>query len=146
MSDLRTVFANFAGDLRQRGPSLEQDDGLQTAVVISLFTDRRADDTDVPPDGMRRGWWGDTFPTVPGDKIGSKLWLLAREKQLPAVVERARQYTKDALQWMVDDGIARAITVTAEIVRTGTLGLQIEIDRADKPVAKFRFDDFWRGA
>ncbi len=148
MSDIRTVFDDFASDFNVLGPSLENDDGLETAVVLSLFTDRRADDADVVPDGTlnRRGWWGDSFPKVDGDKIGSKLWLLAREKQLPAVMERAKQYAKEALQWLIDDGIARAVTVNAEIVRTGVLGLQIDIDRADKPVAKYRFDAFWRGA
>jgi phage gp46-like protein len=148
VSDIRTVFVDFAGDLTVSGPSLENDDGLETAVVISLFTDRRAKAGDPLPDGVlnRRGWWGDSFPSVAGDRIGSRLWMLAREKQLPSVLARAREYAIEALQWLIEDGVARAVNVTAEVVRNGVLGLSIEIVRSDKPVAMYRFDSFWSGA
>lgn len=148
MSDIRTAFIDFSGDLTVSGPSLETDDGLETAVVISLFTDRRAKDGDPLPDGVlnRRGWWGDSFPSVVGDQIGSRLWMLAREKQLPSVVARAREYALESLKWLIEDGIAREVKVVAEVVRTGVLGLDIEIVRSNQPVAKFRFDSFWKGA
>ena len=41
------------------------DDGLMTAVTVSLFTDRLAREDDPLPESMpgkepdRRGWWGD---------------------------------------------------------------------------------------
>lgn len=151
MADIRTSFTDFAADWAVDGASLAQDDGLETAIVISLFTDRRANDDDVLPSGGddRRGWWGDTFAEVDGDRIGSRLWLLAREKQLPEVLVRAKQYAEEALQWLIDDGIARAVYVTAEAVTTnapaGTLGLLIEVVRSARPVAQFRFDLFWKG-
>lgn len=151
MSDIRTTFAGFVGDFTLVGPSLDQDDGLQTAVMISLFTDRRALPGDPLPVSAqltgtpdRRGWWGDSFAEIPGDRIGSRLWLLSREKQLAAVLERAREYAFEALQWLIDDGVARAVNVTAEIVSNGVLGLAIEIVRADKPVAQYRFQRFWK--
>ena len=148
MSDIRTAFMDFAGDLVVSGPSLDNDDGLETAVVISLFTDRRANEGDPLPDGVvqRRGWWGDSHATVPADQIGSRLWLLCREKQLPSVLARAREYAREALEWMIEDGVARAVNVTAEIVSNGVLGLGIEIVRSDKPVARYRFESFWKGA
>jgi phage gp46-like protein len=147
MSDIRTVWRSFDGDWQVAGPRLDEDDGLETAVVISLFTDRRALRGDVLPEPKadRRGWWGDDFPDVPGDRIGSRLWLLSREKQLAAVLARAREYALEALQWLIDDGVARAVNVAAEVVREGVLGLGVEIRRADKPVAQYRFDLFWRG-
>lgn len=148
MSDLRAVFKDFSGDLVVSGPNLAEDDGLETAVVLSLFTDRRAEDGDPLPGNAedRRGWWGDSFPSAPGDRIGSRLWLLNREKQIPVVLTRAREYALEALQWLVDDGVARAINVTAEIVRAGVLGLGIEIVRSDAPVARYRFETFWKAA
>lgn len=148
MSDIRTVFRDFAGDLEISGGALAADDGLETAVVISLFTDRRAEPGDPLPDAGadRRGWWGDALADVPGDRIGSRLWLLAREKQTQATLARAREYAAEALRWMIEDGVARAVNVTAEIVRDGVLGLGIEIVRSDKPVVQYRFDSFWKGA
>lgn len=148
MSDIRTAFADFAGDWTLAKPGLKEDAGLETAVVLSLFTDRRAQAGDALPDGSagRRGWWGDHFAEVEGDRIGSRLWLLSREKQMPAVLARAREYALEALQWLIDDGIARAVNVEAEVVRNGVLGLRIEIVRSDAPVAQYRFETFWKGA
>lgn len=63
---------------------IKQADGLDTAVIISLFTDRRALEDDATPDFTenRRGWWGDTYDAQQRP-IGSRLWLLSREKQTP---------------------------------------------------------------
>jgi len=57
-------------------------DPLARAVIISLFTWRRANPDDVLPAGDdRQGWFGDTFAEVRGDRIGSRLWLLSRPEQ-----------------------------------------------------------------
>lgn len=144
MADIRTVFSDFSGDWRIVGPGFEEDDGLESAVVISLFTDRRAENDDEVDGEDRRGWWGDLFADVEGDRIGSRLWLLSREKQLPAVLIKAREYASEALQWLIDDGVASAVTVTTEIVRQGLLGLLVVIHRPAKPPIQFRFETFWK--
>ncbi|MEW6647182.1 MAG: phage GP46 family protein [Pseudomonadota bacterium] len=107
------------------GTDISTDMGLRTAVIVSLFTDARAETDDELPagDGDRRGSWDDP-------QRGSRLWLLAREKQTARTLERAREYAEEALAWLVEDGIARAVTVTAEWVRTGVLGLRVMIERA----------------
>lgn len=151
MSDIQTVWGpGFASDWAMAGPMLAEDAGLQTAVIISLFTDRHADDDDALPGDPqdKRGWWGDAFPVVGGDAIGSKLWLLERSKASSAAAARAEQYAADALAWLLEDGVARAVNVTAE-AQPGAggvgaiLALQVEILRSDKPPAQFRFDKFW---
>lgn len=147
MTDLRTTFVPFGGDLVQSAAGLETDEGLETAVAISLFTDRRADPDDVLPDNSanHRGWWGDSFADIEGDRIGSRLWLLHREKQRPVVLERAREYAREALRWLIDDGIARSVEVVAEFTSAGLLGLGISIARADAGPVRFRFETFWGG-
>jgi phage gp46-like protein len=145
VTDIRTVFRDLAGDWLVDGAVLADDDGVETAVVISLFTDRLAEPGDVPAGTSRRGWWGDAYAEVAGDRIGSRLWLLAREKQLPVVLRRAEEYAREALQWLIDDGVAREVSVTAEVVRDGVLGLRVEIARSGKPVASYRFERFWKG-
>lgn len=146
MGDIRTAFKDFSGDWQLLSPGLEEDAGLETAVVISLFTDRRAEaDDELPGGDDLRGWWGDALAEVEGDRIGSRLWLLSREKQLPQVLARAREYALEALQWLIEDGVASAVDVTAEIVRQGVLGLAVEIRRAGKPPVRYRFEQFWKG-
>lgn len=145
MGDIRTIWIDLVGDFSVGGPGLQEDDGLETAVVLSLFSDRRANLDDVLPDTSieRRGWWGDGFADVLGDRFGSRLWLLSREKQTDQVLERAREYAKEALAWLLEDGIAREVLVTAEVVRPGVLGLGIEIRRGDAAPVRYRFDSFW---
>lgn len=132
-------------DIGVAAGDLVLDDGLETSVIVSLFSDRRAEDSDALPDDHsdRRGWWGDAIGRVPGDRIGSRLWLLGREKQLPAVLPRAEEYAREALQWLIDDGIAAAVAVVASIPRTGVLGLAITIDRPQNTPVDFQFDFSW---
>ena len=142
--DIATNFDIEAGrsDYAVVNGSLESDADLQTAVIISLFTDRRAELDDILPDarGSLRGWWGDAMAPR---RIGSRLWLLSREKQLQEVVNRAQEYTEEALAWMTEDGIAQQITVVAEIVRSGVCGLSIQIDRNRAQPAVFRYELVW---
>ena len=132
------------------GPDCGMDTGdlvaentLRTAVILSLFLDRRANDDDILPNGSddRRGWWADTVAPMTdygigggnasGDCIGSRLWLLSREKQLAGVLERARHYAKEALAWMVEDGVATAVHVVATSPRQGWLALEVTITLPD---------------
>lgn len=115
-------------------------DPLTRAVVISLFTHRRADpddNADVP-----MGWWGDTWPAVANDRYGSKLWLLQRSKLTNALVNTVRTYLRDALQWMLDDGVVSRIDI--DIQRTGIseLSNQVVLWRRDGPVI-ISFSDLW---
>lgn len=145
--DLRTriVGDDLRCDWLLAAPQLDADDGLETAVVLSLFTDRLANPDDVLPDnsGHRRGWWGDSFADIDGDRIGSRLWLLSREKQLPVVLQRARGYAREALDWLIEDGIARNVEVDADFPRAGVLALAVTIFRAVDGPVRFRFETFW---
>lgn len=118
----------------------ENDDWLGSAVWMSLFTDRIAQQDDVIPNGEqdKRGWWGDTYAQRP---IGSRLWLLGREKQLPETVRRAEEYAQEALAWLVDDEVAKSVSVSAAWVRRGQLLLESEILKHDG--SKHRYQHIW---
>lgn len=100
-------------DIKRNGFVLVTDDTLETAVIISLFTDRRAQPDDELPgiDDSRRGWWGDILSDIEGDETGSWLWLLYREKTTDETLNRAREYCLDALQWLLEDRIAESVNV-----------------------------------
>lgn len=137
---------DLAGDFEIKDGDLVADDGLRSCVILSLFTDRQAEPGDVLPDGVndRRGWWADGAALVPADKFGSRLWLLARSKQTPDVLSRATEYSKEALQWLLDDRIAEAIEVTAEFLpqRRGYL-LGVIIARPGTDDVTYRFNQLW---
>lgn len=148
IDQLQIDDGQIAFELVMAGAAPATEDGLRTAVIISLFTDARADDDDTLPDGSsdRRGWWADTWPSVEGDATGSHLWLLAREKQLPAVLTRAQRYARAALQWLIDDGIASDVTVVASFPRVGVLLLEVAIERLVGGPVRYRFEQFWSDA
>lgn len=101
------------------------DDGLGTCLLISLFTDRRADAEEGLPAAERRGWVGDALSDLEGDRYGSHLWLLKRDKESEETRLRAEEYAAAALQWMLDDGVATSIEVEAQWVARGVLGLRV---------------------
>jgi phage gp46-like protein len=128
------------------GFDLARDDGLETAVIISLFTDRRATAEQIPVELRQddlRGYWGDLGSARPSDQTGSLLWLLAREKQLPQILGRAQQYCRDALAWMVEDLVATRVEVTAEFVAQGWMLILVDIFRPTGSPVRYRFNYEW---
>lgn len=145
MTDITTVWniSQSRGDWVLAGASLQSGDDLATAVYISLFTDRLATSSDVLPDasGDRRGWWGDLDNTVP---IGSRLWLLARSKLLPAVAVTAKGYIAEALKWLVDDGVVAAVQVdTALVAAPPMLTAQITLQQSNGATRALAFQWAW---
>ncbi|EEG7810647.1 hypothetical protein G3O23_003767 [Salmonella enterica] len=116
-------------------------DLLTRAVVISLFTWRRAERDDRTPQPY--GWWGDTWPAVQNDRIGSRLYLLKRRKLTNKTPQDAREYMQQALAWMTDDGVAARIDVTSERTGTDTLAAGVTIYQRDGVIHNITFDDIW---
>jgi phage gp46-like protein len=159
MADVRTAWnpdsAPWAADWLMDPPGLETDRDLESSVILSLFTDGLARADDVIPDGSddRRGWWGDTGPVgdqpePPEGPMGSRLWLLSREKATESTRVRAMQYAADALAWMTADGVAARVDVRAEWLDRagfppGTLGMLIRILRQDGTVYDARYAWAW---
>ena len=145
MNDIRLSFDPFAGgQISMAGNDLGTEDGLQTAVLISLFTDARLPDDRAPNDGSgdRRGWWPEELDAAP--KYGSLLWTLDRSKHSEETRRRAEEYAKEALQWLVDEKIAAAVSVVAEFVRRGVLGISIDIQRPGGGQVNYRYDYIWQ--
>ena len=146
MADAAMVMTENGGALVLSGFDLERDDGLETAVIISLFTDRRASNEQIPvelPQDDLRGYWGDISNATPSDQTGSLLWLLAREKQLPQVLSRAQQYCREALDWMVEDLVATSVEVTAQFVAQGWMLILVDIFRPSGSPVRYRFNYEW---
>jgi phage gp46-like protein len=127
MADITTITSsNGDSDWAVSGAALQSGGDLVTAILISLFTDAQAANDDVIPDGSsdRRGWWGNL-------QMGSKLWLLARAKQTDETLAQAQEYATDALAWLIEDGVASAVTVKAFWKARSFLVLVVQITRTD---------------
>lgn len=116
---------------------------LVRAVIISLFTWRRANADDALPGTERMGWWGDSFPVVPNDRIGSRLWLISRETLTPRTLQRAKRYAEEALVWLVSDGVAARVLVEVERLGLTTLVIGVRVFKSDGQPMDIRFPDVW---
>lgn len=130
MSDVALIFKGACIDLSVLSGQLQRDSGLETAVIISLFTDRRVTVEQLPDlSESQRGWWGDLLSDIDQDQIGSRLWTLDRSKRTTETLRLFEDYVKEALDWMIEDGIAQTVEATAFYTDNKSLGSDIKIAR-----------------
>jgi phage gp46-like protein len=104
--------ANGCADFAMSGAQLAVGNDLDTAVLISLFTNQVADPADLLPPGEgndARGWWADFYQS---DQIGSRLWQAFWRVHNQDTLNWARNTSSRALQWLIDDGVAASVVVT----------------------------------
>ena len=131
------------GDWLHDNASLASGDDLETAILISLFSDREASSDDVIPDGTGdpRGWIGDVDQDY---KIGSRLWLLERAKQTQETLRLASEYIAEALQWLIDDSVVARFDITTEWTRAGMLGASLVAYQQSGAARALNFSWVWR--
>lgn len=142
MTDLSISLTNDGFDISLKGRDLAQDEGLKNAILISLFTDARANSDDKLPTQTNdlRGWWGDAFASEINGvarPIGSKLWLLKRSKITSETILKVQDYGNEALKWLVSDGIAKAVNCQAIRQGQSQINIEIQITRPDGKIIKF---------
>jgi len=133
---------------------LDQRQVLANYVKVALMTDKLCDADEVRPDpdsDDRRGWWGDMDAKFiwKGWPIGTKNWLLERAKISDSyawegnTIYRAEQYTREAVQPLVDMGMCSAADVTAERVGRERIDVRVIIYRGPIIAIDLLFQDIW---
>ncbi|HWX48118.1 MAG TPA: phage GP46 family protein [Roseomonas sp.] len=137
---------NGRGDWVLRDGDVLAGDDLATAVLVSLFTDRRAAEDFVPTDGTDdlRGWWGDTYAD---DQIGSRIWQYERAKKSDgaALLLSVQQAARESLDWLLVDGVASSVDVQAGWLNPTTIALGIQITQPDGSRSGLQFAWAWDG-
>ena len=137
---------NTIGDWVLAVGDLQTGQDLETACLVSLFTDKLATPDFVPTDGTsdRRGWWADPYNEQP---LGSNLWQLERAKKTRDTLGLARRYAQDALAWLVSDGVAASVVVDTRWLgpESGStmLGIAIAITKPDGSMTRFVYSWAW---
>jgi phage gp46-like protein len=104
------------------------DAGLESAMYESLFTGE---------------WWGNEIAASESEKHIVSLEelfnrTLTNDLRLE-FEERARQST----QWFIDDGISKQNNITASIIRSDVLLLEIELIKPDATKVPFKYEINW---
>lgn len=127
-------------DLQIDGTDLETTDGLESAIIVSEFSDRRAYAEEVPDPMKRRGWIGDTVSDVPGDRHGSGLWLYEQSRGTRETVVGVRTEAQRALDWMIEERliVASAARIANDPAkRTFTLVIETEMPDGGTSIRAF---------
>jgi phage gp46-like protein len=119
-------------------------DGLESAIMVSLFSDRRAADDEVVDPLKRRGWIGDLVSEVPGDRHGSGLWLYEQRRLSEETIVGLKNEAEASLRWMLDEGLVT--TVEASVVpdpahRSVTLVIKLGSPQGGQTIRKFTLAD-----
>ncbi len=119
------------------------EDFFDTAILVSLFAQRRASESEVLLSQLRRGWIGNE--SFENDfEIGSKIWLYEQARTSRDTMNGISAAASEGLQWLIDQGFAANINV-ATVIINGEVSLQIDISRPNSKVDR-RFYSLWNAS
>lgn len=125
---------------------LSHENALFTAVIIQLFTNLRADESDKMSETDPHGWVGDCFDIGVSDfPIGSHLWTLQRSALTDEIIRKFEKYAEIALQKLQDQQIISGFKVTVQADKSRSmLALDVTLF-ANKNGVKYhkRFERVW---
>ena len=134
--------SNFI-DIGTNGADLQTGNDLANAIIISLFCNARAQSGDQYDGDDPQGWWGDSYATVQGFTVGSRLWLLRRQLLTQNIANLAQQYALEALQWLVTQFVVASVDVQTAIVDRFTLGMNITVTKPNGSIETFEYQFVW---
>lgn len=147
MSKQEIGFFDVGGncvDLVIENGDLKADNSFETAVLISLFTDRFVPTEDLPEGNTdSRGWWADLISNPSNDLIGSRLWTLGRSKVNFDLEASLEDFVREALNWLIEDGIADRLDITATKISFERVDVECLIFRPSGDNIPFQF--VWDG-
>jgi len=143
MGDIRIVWdpATGTGDFNMLGAGLELGHDLETASLISMFSDAQADPGDIVYDPDPRGVWFDTYAAledaaliaIPNDRTGSKIWQAFARPRSQDTLNWLRDEVIRCHGWMVTDGVASAVDATTFFTGPGGIGAIVTITANGQP-------------
>lgn len=101
---------------------IETSNSFATAILYSLYGERRASREEVVSPERRRGWIGnDDYEN------GSKIWLLEQSRITRNTLNRLEDEAAKSLQWLVTDGKAVSIDEVSASLNNGRVLLNITV-------------------
>jgi len=103
-----------------------QADFLDTAILVSIYENKRASQSEVQLPQNREGWIGNE--STPDFERGSKIWLYEQAKLTQEVINAIESAANESLAWLITDGLA--VSVTSDVrPKNGLVILKITIER-----------------
>ena len=124
-------------DIQIDGADFASAEGFETAIPTSLFSDARASSIQVENAKDRRGWVGNVLFIDIDRELGGLLWTLDQVRITENILNFAKTFAQDSLQWMLDDNIAKNIFVSVEKVSDRSIKIFTNITTIDNQVQRY---------
>lgn len=141
--EVRLQIENGSFDIVIENGDFANEDGFDTNIWVSLFTDARANSSQVIVPENRRGWMGNLVSDVPERQLGGYLWLAEQRRLNQDTLNETIDYIRHSLEWMVLDGIALKIDVTGQIIPRSGIAANVVITSIDG-VTSNHYIEIWR--
>lgn len=123
----RAVNKTFDFTIAENG-DVNQVDFFDTAIMVSIYEEKRASETEVALPEQRRGWIGNE--STPEFERGSKIWLYEQSRLTREVINNIISAANESLEWLIDQGFATSIESDVNL-QNGQVFLLIDIGRPD---------------
>ena len=105
----------------------ELTNGLDSAVYLSVFCEKRASHSQVSEPSLRRGHFTNEFSDVEGYQVGSLFWLYSDQvKNTDNNLRLLEGAVSDGLNWMIADDIFTKTNIAATRYQN-QISLQIDL-------------------
>jgi len=119
--------SNGDWDIDFANGDFELTDGLDSAVYMSVFCEKRASSSQVSEPNLRRGHFTNEFSKIEGYQVGSLFWLYTQQaKNTDSNLRLLEGAVTDGLAWMIEDNIFSKVKVKATR-SISTIQLEIEL-------------------
>jgi phage gp46-like protein len=137
MGDVRIIWdpTTGTGDLNMLGSALELGHDLETASLLSMFTDGQVDPGDIVFDNDPQGCWIDTYlpyedatlAAIPNDRLGSKIYQAFSRPRTQDTLNWLRDQIIRCHSWMITDGVASSVEAQPFFTGPGGIGAVVII-------------------
>lgn len=141
--EIKLEMNNGVFDIVIENGDFANEDGLDTAIWVSLFTDSRADVSQVLVPENRRGWMGNLVSEIPERQLGGLLWLAEQRRLNQDTLNENIDHVRKSLEWMVIDGIAVEMDVIGQIIPRTGIAANVTITSKDG-VTSNHYIELWR--
>lgn len=133
--DIKFTQTNGRWDIDFSDGDFEMTDGLDTALYMSVFGEKRANVGQVSNPSLRRGDFTNEFSRVVNYEIGCLFWLYSSQaKNTTRNLQLLQDTVREGLRWMIDDGILTKTNV--EATKTGS-NIQLDIELTNNQSSKY---------
>lgn len=112
--------SNGDWDIDFANGDFELTNGLDTALYLSVFAEKRASESQVSEPFLRRGHFTNQFSDIEGYEVGSLFWLYTNQaRNTESNLRLLESAVSDGLKWMTEDKIISKANVAASKSGTG---------------------------